>query len=58
MALPAVFYRDPAECVDELRRVIKVGSEIEKRKADQHRLHKGRRIRALVRKVMKNGGGR
>lgn len=57
-ALPRQFYGDPVECVDELRRVLKVGSDIEKRKADLHRLHKGRRIRALVRKVMKNGGGR
>ena len=53
-ALPARFYRDPLECVDELRRA----NEAAKRQADKDRLNKGRRIRALVKQAMTNGGGR
>lgn len=52
--LPARFYGDPAECVDEMRRLV----DAAKRQAERDRLHKGRRIRALVRKVMRDGGGR
>lgn len=51
-ALPAIFYRDPADCVDELRSL----NEQAKRKAERERLNKGRRIRALVREVMRKGG--
>jgi hypothetical protein len=52
-ALPAICYRDPAESLDELRRI----NERAKRKAEQERINKGRRIRALVKKVMNKGGG-
>lgn len=48
-ALPALFYRDPAECLDELRRM----GELAKRIADRHRMHKRRRIIALVKEAMK-----
>ena len=51
-ALPARFYGDPIEVVDEMIRL----SEEEKRRVDLHRLHKGRRIRALVREVLRKGG--
>lgn len=57
-ALPRQFYGNPADCVGKLRKVIKAGSETEALMAERHRLRKGRRIRALVRNVMKNGGGR
>ncbi len=53
-ALPAQFSRDPAECVDELRRLRKMAE----RKAERERLHKGRRIRALVKQAMQRGGAR
>lgn len=52
--LPMRFYGDPVECVDELRRL----NEMAMRKAEQDRKHKGRRIRALVKRVMLNGGAR
>lgn len=51
-ALPAEFYRDPAESVDRLRELRAAA----KRAADRERKHKGRRIRALVKEVMRNGG--
>jgi hypothetical protein len=71
-ALPAMFYRDPADCVDELRRLRKPRSrptvvvyeqampQVDRStvKAELLRLHKSRRIRALVRVVMNRGGGR
>jgi hypothetical protein len=47
--LPQRFYGDPAECVDELRKI----HEQQKRKADRTRIYKGQRIRALVKQVMK-----
>jgi len=53
MILPSVFYKDPAMCVDEIRKLRK----LDQRRAELHRLHKGRRIRALVKRAM-NGGGR
>lgn len=53
-ALPARFYRDPIDCVDEMRRV----NEAAKRQAEKDRLNKGRRIRALVKRAVVNGGGR
>lgn len=53
-ALPIGFYGDPAECVD-LTRTLRAQA---KRAADRERQHKSRRIRALVKEVMKNGGGR
>lgn len=49
MALPARFYRDPAECVDELRKI----TEQLKRKAERDRMHKARRIQSLVRFAMR-----
>ena len=52
-ALPRMFYGDPSECVDELRRI----RESAKRQAMRLRAHKARRIQALVRDVIKNGGG-
>lgn len=48
-ALPSLFYRDPAEAVDEIRRL----REVAKRKADQTRKNKSRRIQALVKLAMK-----
>ena len=52
-ALPRKFYGDPAECVDDLRRL----KARAKRKAERARINKGLRIRALV-KQAKNGGSR
>lgn len=49
MILPSRFYRDPAECVDEIR----CQREVARRQAERDRLHKGRRIRALVKQAMK-----
>ncbi|PIP02757.1 MAG: hypothetical protein COX55_03570 [Zetaproteobacteria bacterium CG23_combo_of_CG06-09_8_20_14_all_54_7] len=51
-ALPALMYRDPSESLDEIRRQ----REVIKRKAERERKHKSRRIQALVRHVVKNGG--
>lgn len=51
-ALPAFFYGDPVDCVDEIRRI----KAAAKKQAERDRLHKGRRIKALVNQVMKNGG--
>lgn len=53
-ALPKRFYGDPSECVDEMRRM----TERAKRDAAQMRRNKSLRIQALVRVVMKNGGGK
>lgn len=50
--LPRRFYGDPAECVDEMRRL----NDKAKRDAAQLRKNKSLRIQALVRGVMKNGG--
>lgn len=47
-ALPAVFYRDPAEALDQIREM----AEAAKRRAEQDRQHKARRIRALVKQVI------
>lgn len=52
-ALPSRFYGDPVDVVDER---IKITKEQE-RQAELHRIHKGRRIRALVKEALKNGGG-
>lgn len=51
-ALPARFYGDPANCADEMRKINVAAA----RQAERDRLNKGRRIRALVRGVMNNGG--
>lgn len=47
-ALPAVFYRDPAEALDQLREMATAA----KRRAEQDRQHKSRRIKALVMQVI------
>lgn len=52
-ALPSRFYGDPADVVDERRRI----TQQQERQAELHRIHKGRRIRALVKAALKNGGG-
>jgi hypothetical protein len=52
-ALPKRFYGDPSENVDELRKL----REVDLKRKDKERVHKRRRIRALVKQVMKNGGG-
>ena len=53
-ALPNRFYGDPSERVDEMRRL----GEEAKRQAERDRLHKGRRIRALVKQAKMKGGHR
>lgn len=52
-ALPAIFYRDPEESLDRLRRM----REVAERQAERERRHKRLRIRALVADVMRRGGG-
>lgn len=52
-ALPVLFYRDPADSLDEVRRLRAVAD----RQAERCRRHKRMRIKALVREAMKNGGG-
>jgi hypothetical protein len=47
--LPRRFWGDPADCVDELRRL----SEFAKRQALRDRRHKSLRIQASVKKAMK-----
>ncbi len=47
-ALPSLFYGDPAECLDEIRRI----KAAAKKQAERDRLHKGRRIRVLVKAAM------
>ncbi len=47
--LPSRFYGDPAEVVDEMRKI----TEQTKRKDDRTRIYKGQRIRALVKQVMR-----
>lgn len=47
--LPSRFYGDPADVVDEMRKI----SEQDKRKKDRARIHKGQRIRNLVKLAMK-----
>lgn len=51
-ALPSLFYRDPAEAVDEIRKL----REIAKKQAARLRRNKSLRIQAMVRQAMKNGG--
>ena len=51
MVLPSRFYGDPADVVDEMRRI----TERAKRRAVIERSNKGRRIRALVKQAMKGG---
>lgn len=46
--LPSRFYGDPADCVDELRRL----GDFAKRQALRERRHKSMRIQASVRKAM------
>lgn len=53
MILPSRFYGDPADVVDEMRRIAAQA----KRKAERDRINKGRRIRALVKQAM-NGSKR
>lgn len=48
-ALPALFYRDPSESLDELRRM----REIAEKQAVRLRKHKRMRVMALVADVMK-----
>jgi hypothetical protein len=48
-ALPKVFYGDPSECVDEIRKM----RDAAKRQAERNRQHKSRRIRALVKLAMR-----
>ena len=55
-ALPQWMYRDPQEIADGLIAYSAKIEKVEKRKAELHRIHKGRRIRALVRLAKKNGG--
>lgn len=50
-ALLGRLYGDPANVADELRKA-RAAAE---RQAERDRLHKGRRIRALVRQAMKGG---
>lgn len=47
-ALPKRFYGDPAECVDELRRL----EELAKRAAERTLILKRLRIRGLVKQAM------
>jgi hypothetical protein len=47
-ALPSRFYGNPMDCADEMRKITQAG----KRQAERDRLHKGRRIRALVKGLM------
>lgn len=49
-ALPSRFYGDPVDCVDERRKI----TEAQAHQAERERIHKGRRIRALV-KLAKEG---
>jgi len=51
-ALPSMFYGNLEECVDELRLLRKKMDTAAKR----DRAHKSRRIQALVRNAMRNGG--
>jgi hypothetical protein len=51
-ALPSMFYRDPAEAVDEIRKL----RDIAKKQAARLRRNKSLRIQAMVKQVMKNGG--
>lgn len=53
-ALPKRFYGDPVVVVDEMRRI----SEAARRQAERDRLHKARRIRALVKEAIRKGGAR
>jgi hypothetical protein len=48
-ALPSRFYGDPVNCADEMRKISKA-AEIQ---AERDRIHKGRRIRALVRQKIR-----
>ena len=48
-ALPKWLYGDPAEAVDDFRKL----RERAERQAEQLRINKGRRIRALVKQAMK-----
>lgn len=50
VVLPSRFYGDPVDCVDECRRI----TEARLRQEERERIHKGRRIRALV-KLAKEG---
>ena len=52
IALPSRFYRDPVDCVDELRAMYAAAA----RQAERDRIHKGRRIRVLVKQQMKGVG--
>ena len=49
-------YRNPEAIADGLIALSAKKEKIDKRKAELHRIHKGRRIRALVKLAKKNGG--
>lgn len=55
-ALPSWMYRDPCEIADGLIARTDKAEKIEARKAELHRIHRRRRIKALVRQVKRNGG--
>lgn len=52
-AFPSRFYGDPSDNIDELRKL----READLKRKDRERVHKRRRIRALVKQVIANGGG-
>lgn len=49
MALPVIFYRDPADGFDRLRKM----REAERHKAERNRANKARRIQLLTKLAMK-----
>lgn len=51
--LPRRFYGDPSDNIDELRKL----RQVVKRKTENERLAKQRRISKLVKQVIANGGG-
>lgn len=57
-ALPSWCYRNPEDIADGLIALSSRQEKADKRKAELHRIHKGRRIRALVRLAKKNGRSR
>ena len=52
-AMPRRFYGDPSDNIDELRKL----RQVVKRKTENERLAKQRRIRKSVKQVIANGGG-
>lgn len=49
-------YRNPEDIADGLIARTAKAEKIEARKAELHRIHRRRRIKALVRQVKRNGG--